>query len=172
MHHCEPDHKVEPSVRFTTYTSHKLHSSHIQLQTVLPRWKSSNGLQTGIKFAGHLTNSKSTSGGVLCFLQLYPAAAQKLKLYRLMHSMGEPLSYQSHYAFHRRVFDQVIDCRHHFLDLDPGCFRTFIPSYLMRSLKDFRKIFIKFARHHVVVAVQHFRQFVTDVLWSSRSSVQ
>ena len=42
----DTSHKVESSVRSATRTSHHLHSSHIQLQTVLPRWESSNRLQT------------------------------------------------------------------------------------------------------------------------------
>ena len=64
--------KVESSMRFATGTSHQLHSSHIQLQTVLSRWELSNRLQTGIiprrRFCKTIDGlkKKSTSGGVLC----------------------------------------------------------------------------------------------------------
>ena len=41
-------HIVEQSMRPSMGTSHHLHSSHNELQTVLSRWKSSNRLQAGI----------------------------------------------------------------------------------------------------------------------------
>ena len=41
-------HTVEPRVRFATRASHQLHSSHIQQQTILSRWETSNRLQTWI----------------------------------------------------------------------------------------------------------------------------
>ena len=46
----------------------------------------------------------------------------------------------------------------------------FHSTFLMRSLKDFIKIFIEVLRL-CIVALHHFPKYVTDVLWSSRSSV-
>ena len=63
--------KVELSVRSATRTSHHLHSSHIQLQTVLPRWESSNRLQTLIiprrRCPQEIWLSQSQTQVVLCW---------------------------------------------------------------------------------------------------------